>query len=325
MQGRRTEGAREERRDRWVGDFPGPDRADRRRGDGGGSSRGLFDGRESRGRGRRSEGDRGALEQFNRDVAADVNGELEVHPAMSERWTRFCQGLSVLLESNEELEWSREEAQERTEMWVMAAVHRLFAGPLSAIMSHEEGATGIEKKRYAEMTDVLHSVFKSEVTKLPPLPATPEDLARGPAQPVPRADILKAAQTTKCFRCGARDNNGRHFAGVCGASFDTQHNSLHFKGRTPTASGARQGVAFGAPEVGTGGMRGSRVEEQQSFSREDVEEMVSRAIREQGEGRHDADAGRRGRRRSPASPARFRSREAPRAQLPGPPRTQRRA
>ena len=74
---------------------------------------------------------------------------MAVHRDMAERWGRLQKGLRVLMASNRELELLPEEAEDRTEAWLWAAVHRVFAAPLSALMYHNEEASGVEKKRHA--------------------------------------------------------------------------------------------------------------------------------------------------------------------------------
>ena len=135
---------------------------------------------------RRSEEEHGALELFHREVSAGTStGTLAVDPAMSARWDRFVHGMRLLLDSYEDLELSADKAAEHTEAWVKAAVHRVFAGPLSALNDHEETASGPMKKRHAETTSVLESLFGSDVTRVPSLPASPEDMRQEARLPVP--------------------------------------------------------------------------------------------------------------------------------------------
>lgn len=210
-----------------------------------------------------------ALEAFNRDAVTGVTaGPSEVHKDMHMRWDFFRRGLQALLQSNEEMGLPSDAAAERTEAWVMAAVHRMFAAPLSAVMSHSEASTGAEKKRHAETASVLSALFKSGVTSVPPLPAKPEDMSGPSWRPAPIDEILQVAQTSQCFRCGAKDATGKHFTAACGATYDADRNSLQFK--RPGVAGSRQG-SMGGPDSGMGGLRGGG--EQLTLSLTDVKSL----------------------------------------------------
>lgn len=258
----------------------------------------------------------GALERFNREMTARTQKRaLEVHPHMEERWDCFRRGLRGLLESNDEMSLSPASSQERTERWVLATVHRIFAAPLSALMHHEQGVQGAEKKRFAEMTDVLKRMFDSDVSSVVPLPRTPADMASEAWLGVNPSDIVGAVKTVSCFRCGANDTSGSHFTSVCGASYDQDRNALGYRAR-PSVSWA-EGKS-GQSRATMGGVRGT--DNRQELAA-DVEVLVAEAIRKRddetrpprSEGARDRAGPTRYRSRTPPLPSRY----TPRDQLPG--------
>lgn len=259
---------------------------------------------------RRAAEDLGGMEAFNREVAAGSSTDsLAVHPSMAQRWEQLRWGFRVLAESNREMGLSPEDADERTEAWLWTAVHRVFAAPVSALMFHKEEAAGADKKRHEETAAVFTALFNSDVTQVPPVPATPEEMGQGGFRPRSREEIVKAAHTGKCHRCGARDTTGKHFTAVCGASFDTEHNPLLYKSKVGQGWAAGRG---GGMDGGMGGLRGSRFDQMVPMA--DVQAMIDSGIRAREDRMAVREDDRRGRRRSPSPPplGRYRSRDPPR-------------
>lgn len=168
-----------------------------------------------------------------------------VHQHMAERWESFQRGLRLMIEANQAEGLDAPDAQERMRLWVQASVHRMFAGPLSAVMQHGQDASGQERKRYAEMSDVLRRLFSHEVSSVLPL-GEPEEMQTGAWRNASTEEVLRVVKTSKCFRCDRPDPSGDHFTCICGATADVQGNQLTFNAMArsgPSRVGAMRGAA----------------------------------------------------------------------------------